>query len=153
MRGVWSHRRGIPGGWHDAHVRATSLRDASNVCVSDAASFSCRDCSCGAVQKGARDYILNRFNVLVYPAILWSIIHAGARQAASKYVNWGPAFLETLETVTIHPFGELWFLYVLFFISVFVLILYKLRSPPPGILLGESPRMFSRRTWRMTRRA
>ena len=50
--------------------------------------------------------------------MVWSIIHAGTRRLFSHEVNAGPHLRATLWALPYRPFGELWFLYVLFLICL-----------------------------------
>jgi fucose 4-O-acetylase-like acetyltransferase len=88
-----------------------------------------------SVQKKVSVFVLDRLKTLIFPCLLWSIIQAAAHQAAAKYANWGPDFFDMMKMLPFHPFGELWFLYVLFAVSVLILALHKMGMRPGGIAL------------------
>ncbi len=76
-------------------------------------------------KRDAAAFVKDRCAVLVYPFLLWSIIHAGVRQVVAQDVNFGPDFFSVLKTLPYRPFGELWFLYVLFAVSMLILALNR----------------------------
>ncbi len=87
-----------------------------------------------SVQKKAVTFLIDRASVLMYPCMLWSIIHAGTRRMFSHEVNAGPQLRATLWALAYRPFGELWFLYVLFLICLLLLVLNRLRVRPFGVV-------------------
>lgn len=75
---------------------------------------------------------------LLKPYFIWSFITASIMQAFSSYTNFGMGIRDFLMSPLI-PFSEYWYLYILFFISVFYLIIYRVfgyRTVWAGLFVG-----------------
>lgn len=75
---------------------------------------------------------------LLKPYFVWSFITASVMQTFSSYTNFGLGIRDFLMSPII-PFSEYWYLYVLFFISVFYLIIYRIfgyRTVWAGLFAG-----------------
>jgi fucose 4-O-acetylase-like acetyltransferase len=94
-----------------------------------------------SVQKKASTFILDRAAVLIYPCVFWSIIQSGLRVAAYQSPDGVAKFRDVLLALPWQPFGELWFLYVLFLIAVILLVLHK-ASVPPAVMLAAAVGMY-----------
>ncbi len=76
-----------------------------------------------SIKKGHLYFIKNRIKNILYPYIIWSLIQGLIMIIFSKYINSHRSFKELIN-IFFMPIDQFWFLYSLFFISIFSSLLY-----------------------------
>ncbi|MGB0664950.1 MAG: acyltransferase family protein [Pontibacterium sp.] len=74
-------------------------------------------------RKGALNQIGSKVNSVFYVFVVWSILHGLIEVGLSKFTN-NQLTLNELFTLSNHPRNHLWFLFALFFVSVFCSFIY-----------------------------
>ncbi len=98
---------------------------------------------------GAKYFLFNKIDTIIYPYILWSLLQGGIESILSNYTN-GTASAGNVLSLIWQPRAQFWFLYVLFFILVICSAAYSTRRKetslailPLAILLNIFPQDFS----------
>src|SRR5262249_41385149 len=80
------------------------------------------------ILKGAGRFFTDKIRTILYPYVLWSVIHIVALMllpgANAKYQP------EMWPDIAYRPVGNYWFLYVLFLIQIAFLVIRPLRNGP-----------------------
>ena len=74
-------------------------------------------------KRGFKKNIINKFDTIFYPYIIWSILQGIIEATLSKYTNGHVTYTEVFSLLW-EPRAQFWFLYVLFFTFVIASILF-----------------------------
>ncbi|WP_368294257.1 acyltransferase family protein [Dehalobacter sp. TBBPA1] len=72
-----------------------------------------------------KNRIKEKIKVIVYPYIIWSLLQGGINILFSSVTNNPMSLKELLANIAYNPYGQFWFLYVLFIHYVLYLVLRK----------------------------
>lgn len=89
-----------------------------------------------SAQKEAGRFVVDKLGAIVWPYVIWSIIHVLVTLALAK-VSGGKSEFSLSQLpyyLAIDPVAQFWFLYVLFLSLMLYLLLAKLRTPTWAIL-------------------
>lgn len=73
-------------------------------------------------KRGIKEYVLDKFLRMAYPYIIWSILQVSVEVLFSDQTQKG-ASIENLLAIPYRPWGQFWFLYVLFLMHILYAIL------------------------------
>lgn len=82
-----------------------------------------------AVKTDARTALRHKAFSLLWPYLVWSLIQGSTNVFMSGHTNEAMTWQEMLRGIAVAPFGQFWFLYVLFLCHVVYLVLNKLVKP------------------------
>lgn len=74
--------------------------------------------------RGTRSYLGNQLRRLVYPYFIWSILQVSVEVLFSSYTHKGTG-LSNLFAIVYQPWGQFWFIYVLFLMQLVYLFVNK----------------------------
>ena len=78
------------------------------------------------LNRGRLGFALSKIDTIVYPYLVWSILQGVVEAAMSNYTSGSATFSEVFALWV--PRAQFWFLYALFFISIFSIALYTFVS-------------------------
>lgn len=87
-------------------------------------------------RQGASGVLVAKLRTVAWPYLLWSIVQGTVEVMLSRYTN-GSVEIAEIANLLWQPRAQFWFLYALFFISVFVFPFYRVLSVrwQPTVLL------------------
>ena len=74
-------------------------------------------------KRGFKNNIINKFDTIFYPYIIWSILQGIIEATLSKYTNGHVTYTEVFSLLW-EPRAQFWFLYVLFFTFIIASIVF-----------------------------
>ena len=77
-------------------------------------------------KRGLKGYTIHKFNTIMYPYFIWSIILMLIQMSLQGYVNAQFDSITDFLIIFYSPWGHWWFLYVLFVVSVLYMMLFAL---------------------------
>jgi fucose 4-O-acetylase-like acetyltransferase len=87
-----------------------------------------------SMAKGGDRFLLSKLRTIAYPYMLWSTIQGTVQLIFPSYLN-SSRSLASLGTILWRPFGQFWFLYVLFVCHIFALLFSRQRRLLAGVAL------------------
>ena len=75
-------------------------------------------------KRGLGGYTLHKFNTIMYPYFIWSVVLMVLQMIFSQYVNGQFTSLADFLTIFYDPWGHWWFLYALFVVSVLYMVMF-----------------------------
>jgi fucose 4-O-acetylase-like acetyltransferase len=86
------------------------------------------------LKRGTREFILNKFETILYPFVIWSLLQTFIEIKLSAYTNNHVKSSELLTCLYL-PRSQFWFLFALFFINILCVFFFKL-SKKWGVLFS-----------------
>ncbi len=89
-------------------------------------------------KRDSLSLLRNKIDTILYPYLIWSLLQGAVEIVLSRYAN-GHTTMSEVLSLAWHPRAQFWFLYVLFFVFVLALLVFRRSSVSwcAGVFIGS----------------